>query len=175
MKQFRDRHSDDSSDDEVHQDLFKDTWDQAIENDDHLLLFGSRQLAVDMYTLHPQTVQIFQLWQVYLENVNPLLKVTHIPTLQGRIIQAASDVLKIKPDFEALLFSIYCIAVSSLTEGDCQAMFASSQLELLARYQLGCQQALQKSRFLRCTNRDCLTAFYLYLVSLCVIVSLALF
>ena len=121
-----------------------------------------------MYTLHPQTVQIFQLWQVYLDNVNPLLKVTHIPTLQPRIIRAASEILNIKPDFEALMFSIYCIAVSSLTEDNCQSMFASSQADLLARYQLGCQQALQNSRFLRCTNRDCLTAFYLYLVSLSV-------
>jgi hypothetical protein len=119
-----------------------------------------------MYTLHPQTVQIFQLWQLYLDNVNPLLKVTHVPSLQGRIIQAASDVLKIKPNLEALMFSIYCMAVSSLTENSCQAMFGESQADLLARYQLGCQRALLNSRFLRCTNRDCLTAFYLYLVSL---------
>lgn len=119
-----------------------------------------------MYTLHPQPVQIFQLWQLYLDNVNPLLKVTHTPSLQGRIIEAAGNILKINPDLEALMFSIYCMAISSLTEDDCQAVFASSKVDLLARYRLGCQQALVNSRFLRCTNRDCLTALYLYLVSL---------
>jgi hypothetical protein len=119
-----------------------------------------------MYTLHPQPVQIFQLWQLYLDNINPLLKVTHTPSLQGLIIEAANNVLKIKPDLEALMFSIYCIAISSLTDDDCQTMFTSSKADLLAKYQLGCQQALLNSRFLRSTSRDCLTALYLYLVSL---------
>ncbi|KAE9376651.1 hypothetical protein N431DRAFT_367787 [Stipitochalara longipes BDJ] len=161
--EYREYDNDDSSDDEVRQVVFKQAWDQAIENDTHLL-FGWRQ-SVDMYTLHPQPVQMFQLWQLYLDNVNPLLKVTHTPSLQGRIIDAAGNVLEIKPELEALMFSIYCMAVSSLTENDCQAMFAESKVDLLARYQLGCQQALLNSRFQRTTNRDCLTALYLYLIS----------
>ena len=164
MKQYRDDDNDDSSDDEVRQIVFKEFWDQAIENDTHLL-FGWRQ-TVDIYTLQPQPVQIFQLWQLYLDNVNPLLKVTHIPSLQGRIIEAAGNVLEINPELKALMFSIYCIAVLSLTEEDCQSMFAECKADLLARYQLGCQQALLHSRFQRTTNRDCLTALYLYLVSL---------
>jgi hypothetical protein len=145
--------------------VFKKAWDEAIENDDHLL-FGWPQTAVAMYTLHPQPVQIFQLWQLYLDNVNPLLKVTHTPSLQGRIIEAAGNVLNIKPELEALMFSIYCMAISTLNEPDCQAMFASPKADLLAGYQLGCQQALLNSRFLRCTSCDCLTALYLYLVRL---------
>lgn len=138
-----------------------------IENDDHLL-FGWSQTAVAMYTLHPQPVQVFQLWQLYLDNVNPLLKVTHTPSLQGRIIEAAGNILTIKPELEALMFSIYCTAISSLSEHDCQAMFASPKSHLLAGYQLGCQQALLNSRFLRCNSRECLTALYLYLVHLSV-------
>lgn len=148
----------------MRQVIFKEAWDQAIENDTHLL-FGWRQ-TVEMYTLHPQPVQIFQLWQLYLDNVNPLLKVTHTPSLQGRIIEAAGNILEIKPELEALMFSIYCMAVLSITDVDCQAMFAESKADLSARYQLGCQQALLHSRFQRSTNGDCLTALYLYLVSL---------
>jgi hypothetical protein len=117
-----------------------------------------------MYTLHPQPIQVFRLWQLYLDNVNPLLKVTHTPSLQGQIIEAAGNILNIKPELEALMFSIYCTAISSLSEDDCRIMFASPKSDLLAGYQLGCQQALLNSRFLRCTSRDCLTALYLYLV-----------
>ncbi|KAK4998337.1 hypothetical protein LTR66_002425 [Elasticomyces elasticus] len=164
-EEVHDRDKDDSSDDEVQPIVFKRAWDETIENDDHLV-FGWPRTAVAMYTLHPQPVQIFQLWQLYLDNVNPLLKVTHTPSLQGRIIEATRNVLNIKPELEALMFSIYCTAISSLSEEGCLAMFASPKSDLLAGYQLGCQQALLNSRFLRCTSRDCLTALYLYLVSI---------
>lgn len=162
-EEVRDRDKDDSSDDEVQPTVFKKAWDEVIGNSDHLL-FGWPQTAVAMYTLHPQPIQVFQLWQLYLDNVNPLLKVTHTPSLQGRIIEAAGNVLNIKSDLEALMFSIYCMAISSLSEDACLAMFASPKSELLAGYQLGCQQALGNSRFLRHSSRDCLTALFLYLV-----------
>jgi hypothetical protein len=144
--------------------VVKKAWDQLFENNDHLLL-GSRKTAVVLSTLHPEPAQIFRLWQLYLENVNPLLKVTHTPSLQGHIIEAASNVLNIRPSLEALMFSIYCMSVLSLTVDDCQAMFGSSKVDLLTRYRFGCQQALSNCGFLRSNDRDCLTALYLYLVS----------
>lgn len=130
------------------------------------LLFGSSKRAVDFSTLHPDQIQIFRLWQIYLDNVNPLLKVTHTPTLQGCIIDAASNVVNIKPTLAALMFSIYCVSITSLVESECRAMFGSPREDLLARYQFGCQQALWNCGFLRSGDRDCLTALYLYLVSL---------
>ncbi|KAK9337314.1 hypothetical protein LIPSTDRAFT_57140 [Lipomyces starkeyi NRRL Y-11557] len=164
-QEFRDPdNNSDSSDDDVREVVFKKAWDQLFENNDHLL-FGSRKTAVDISTLHPEPVQIFRLWQLYLENVNPLLKVTHTPSLQRRIIEAASNVLNIRPTLEALMFSIYCMSILSLAVDDCQAMFGSSKVDLLTRYQFGCQQALLNCGFLRCGDRDCLTALYLYLVS----------
>ncbi|KAF3932235.1 hypothetical protein ABW20_dc0110701 [Dactylellina cionopaga] len=97
----------------VHQASIKRAWDHMhqSENNDHLL-FGSPKTNIDLSTLHPEQVQIFKLWQVYLENVDPLLKVTHMPTLQKLIIDAAGDVKNIKPTLEALIFSIYCVAIS---------------------------------------------------------------
>jgi hypothetical protein len=143
----------------------KRAWDHIFENHDDLL-FGARKTAVDLSTLHPEPVQIFRLWQMYLDNVNPLLKVTHTPSLQGRIIEAISKVTNICPTLEALMFGIYCMSILSLDPEDCLAVFGSSQKDLLTRYQFGCQQALLNSGFLRCSDRDCLTALYFYLVSL---------
>ncbi|KUJ19413.1 uncharacterized protein LY89DRAFT_716926 [Mollisia scopiformis] len=162
---YRDPNDDsDSSDRDPPNVILNHAWNRYVENDDDLL-FGSRKLAVDICTLHPEPVQIFRLWQLYLENVNPLLKITHTPSLQGRIIEAAGDVSNIKPTLEALMFSIYCMTVTSLDPDDCLAMFGSSQVDLLRRYQFGCQQALLNSGFLRCHERDCLTALYFYLIS----------
>jgi hypothetical protein len=145
--------------------IIKNAWEQLFKNNDHLL-FGSRKTAVNISTLHPEPVQIFRLWQIYLDNVNPLLRVTHAPSMQGHIIEAASNVLNISPTLEALMFSIYSMSILSLSGDDCQAMLGSSREDLLTRYQFGCQQALLNCGFLRCNDRDCLTALYLYLVSL---------
>lgn len=143
----------------------KKAWDQVPENDN--FLFGSRLTAIDISTFHPEPVHIFRLWQIYLENINPLLKVIHPPSLQSLIIEAASNVSNIKPNLEALMFGIYCMSIFSLFPEDCQLMFGSSKTDLLIKYQFGCQQGLLNCGFLR--NRDdrhCLTALFFYLVSL---------
>lgn len=145
--------------------VLKKSWVQLFGDNDHLL-FGSPNANVDLSTLHPEPVHIFRLWQIYLDNVNPLLKVTHTPSLQGLIIEAASNVTNIKPALEALMFSIYCIAILSIVEDDCRTIFDSSQEDLLIRFQFGCRQALLNCSFLRSGDRDCLTALCLYLVSL---------
>jgi hypothetical protein len=134
------------------------------ENDN--LLFGSRKTAVELSTFHPEPIHIFRLWQIYLNNVDPLLKVTHAPSLQRRIIEAASNVASISPPLEALMFGVYSMAATSLTVDECQTMFGSSREDLLVRYQFGCQQALLNSDYLRTSDRECLTAFYLFLVCL---------
>ena len=141
-------------------------WDQARENSDHLL-FGSRKTTVNLTTLHPNPVQIFRLWQIYLDNVNPLLKITHTPSLQGRIIEAASNMTNISPALEALMFSIYCMSILSLSANDCLSVtiLGSSKEDLLTKYRFGCQQALLNCGILRSSDCDCLTALYLYLVS----------
>lgn len=145
MKEYsRDPNDDDddddsnSSHDDVREAVIKNVWDQLYESNDHLL-FGSPKTNIDFSILHPEQVQIFRLWQIYLENVNPLLKVTHAPTLQARIIDAASDVANINPTLKALMFSIYCVSVLSLAEDECRTVFGSSKEDLLTSYRLGCQ------------------------------------
>ena len=142
-------------------------WHQSTHND-ALLLFGSCGSTTNISTFHPDPVHIFRLWQIYLDNVNPMIKVTHTPSLQGRIIEAASDITNINPTLEALMFGIYCTSILSLSSEDCQTTFSSSKENLLMNYQFGCQQALLKCGFLRSSDRDCLTALYLYLVSVAI-------
>ncbi|KAI3570733.1 hypothetical protein IWW34DRAFT_676283 [Fusarium oxysporum f. sp. albedinis] len=151
--------------DTIRENVFSSAMDQIYSSDDHLL-FGSRQTAVELHTLHPDPAHLFRLWQIYLDNVNPLLKVTHTPTLQSRIVEAASNVKEIPPTLEALMFGIYCMATLSLSPNECESIFKQPKKQLLERFQLGCQQALLNSVFLRTGSRDCLTALFLYLVSI---------
>ncbi|OAL39066.1 hypothetical protein AYO20_01817 [Fonsecaea nubica] len=161
---FRDSDSDSvASHENELESAVKDVYDQSVVSDDNLL-FGARGPAVDLSSLHPDPVHIFRLWQIYSDNVNPLLKVTHTPSLQGRLIEAVSDISKISPTLQALMFSIYCIAISSHATEDCQRLFDCPKEDLLMRYHYACQQALLNCSFLRTNDRDCLTALYLYLV-----------
>ncbi|KAF7155944.1 hypothetical protein CNMCM6106_007856 [Aspergillus hiratsukae] len=145
--------------------VFRRAWEEVYDGGSQTLLLGSRKFDVKLSTLHPNQVEIFRLWQIYLDNVNPLLKVTHTPTLQARIIDAAADVTKIEPTLEALMFSIYCVAILSLTEDECRTMFGSPRDDLLKGYHFACQQALLNCDVLRTSDRDCLTALFLYLIS----------
>ncbi|KAB8251457.1 hypothetical protein BDV35DRAFT_314459 [Aspergillus flavus] len=150
---------------DVHEDVVNKAWDQIYQSHEQNVLFGSCNTNVDISTLHPDQIQIFRLWQVYLDNVNPLLKVTHIPTLQPRIIDAAGDVANISPTLDALMFSIYCVSILSLGEDECHAILRTPREHLLKRYQFACQQALLKCGILCTGSVECLTALYLYLVS----------
>jgi hypothetical protein len=128
-------------------------------------MLGSRMTNTDLSTLHPGQFQIFRLGQIYLENVDPLLKVAHSPTLQASIIDAASDLRNVNPALEALMFSIYYVSILSLAEDDCCSLFGSPRRDILTNHQFGCRQALLNCKLLRFSDRDCLAALYLYLVS----------
>ncbi|KAF3941272.1 hypothetical protein ABW19_dt0200310 [Dactylella cylindrospora] len=155
-----------NSDDYVRESVVRKAWDFRYKNEGaDNLLFGSLGAITDLTTLHPNQGHIFKLWQIYLENVNPLLKVTHTPTLQPRIIDAISDLATVSPTLEALIFSIYSVSIISLTESECHNLFGSPKKVLLGGYQFGCRQALLNSNVLRSNDCECLTALYLYLVS----------
>lgn len=166
LKQSRD--TDDktiSSDDAACETAAKRALNESSSDNVDDLFFGSIRPMIEIATLHPTPAQVFKLWQIYLENVDPLLKITHTPTLQRRLVDAASNLASIPdPNLEALMFGIYCISVLSLAPGDCRDAFGSQKEVLSMRFQRGCQQALSKCRFIRTTNRDCLCALFLYLV-----------
>ncbi|KAI0391841.1 hypothetical protein F5Y17DRAFT_438870 [Xylariaceae sp. FL0594] len=156
---------------EAPEDLINQAWNVLFNNNDHLVL-GLRESAVGLAHLHPDPMHVFRLWQVYLDNVDPLLKVTHNSSLQARVIEAVGKLSDPKtsrgienPPLEALMFSIYCTAVSSLGDRDCRAVFGPGRKELLRRYHLACQEALLNAGYMRTGDRDCLTAFFFYLLS----------
>jgi len=120
--------------------------------------------AASVTSAHPSPIQMFQLWQVYIQNVNPLLKITHTPTLQAQLISASANPAKIPKPLEALMFAIYFAAITSLTEDEVQSMFSEDRAILLGRYHNATQQALVNAGFMRAPELVVLQAFFLYLV-----------
>jgi hypothetical protein len=93
-----------------------------------------------------------------------LLRITHIPTVQGQIIEASARLEKIPKGVEVLMFAIYLMAITSLEDIDVQKMFDETRTTMLAKYHSGLQQALVNAGFMRTNDITVLQAYMLYLV-----------
>ncbi|KAI0890174.1 uncharacterized protein GGS22DRAFT_9217 [Annulohypoxylon maeteangense] len=155
----------DSSDEEDVGSSINQAYDKMFETADGFpfVVGGQFEPVTDQ---HPSAIQIFQLWQIYLNNVNPLLKLTHTPTLQVRIIEAGANLDKVSRPLEALMFSIYLMAITSVDEEECQTTFNNSRTALLAKYYYATQQALLNAGFMRNPDLTLLQAYLLYLLGI---------
>lgn len=113
---------------------------------------------------HPSAIQIFQLWQIYINNVNPLLKIIHAPTLQARIVEAGADTENVPKPFDALMFAIYFISVHSMSDEEAERTLGEDKKALLAKYHQATQQALINAGFMKSNELVVLQAYLLYLV-----------
>ncbi|KIW58640.1 hypothetical protein PV05_03141 [Exophiala xenobiotica] len=139
-----------------------DTVNEAGRYQGFVFAFYSK--SVDLRQLHPVESRIFTLWQVFLENVDPLLKLIHAPTIQRQILRASQNLANIPPAFESLMFSMYYAAVTSLQCSDsCQNLLQEERRTLLDRYRFGIEQALAKANFMSNPNVPTLQALTLYL------------
>ncbi|EED21503.1 conserved hypothetical protein [Talaromyces stipitatus ATCC 10500] len=116
-------------------------------------------------SLHPNPVQIFKLWQIFLENVNPLTKIIHAPSLQQQMLNAIGDLGSMGKGMEALLFSIYSCALLSMTDEEMQKEFGQDKGLLQTRFRTATQKALANAGLLKTTDLVLLQAFCFYLVS----------
>ncbi|KAK0379103.1 fungal specific transcription factor domain-containing protein [Colletotrichum limetticola] len=154
----------DSSEDEVDGSTIHHAFDKMYDNQDGFpFIVGSRNASVTH--LHPSPIQIFQLWQIYINNVNPLLKITHVPTVQGLIIEASANLEKIPKSVETLMFAIYLMAVTSMEDVDVAKMFNEPKPTVLSRFHTALQQALVNAGFMRTSDTMVLQAYMLYLIA----------
>ena len=115
---------------------------------------------------HPAPLQVFKLWQSYLDNVHPLTKLLHAPTMQHQVLEASSDPTSIPKNMEALLFAIYTLAIVSLHDAECQSMMGESKRVVFTRYASATERALVKANYIQSADFSILQAFVLLLVRL---------
>ncbi|KAI4593423.1 hypothetical protein KJ359_009313 [Pestalotiopsis sp. 9143b] len=132
--------------------------------DHHAFVLGYRSSDVDLRKLHPLPSQIPFIWQVYVENVDPLVKILHIPTMNPIIRKIRSDMDNLPAGLEALMFSIYYAAITSLEDDEVRTNFGAEKSHLIRQFRYGTEQALAKANFLNTSDIVVIQAFALFLV-----------
>ncbi|KAK0657873.1 fungal-specific transcription factor domain-containing protein [Cercophora newfieldiana] len=132
--------------------------------DHQSFIMGYRSADVDLRPLHPLPSQIPFMWQVYQENVDPILKILHIPTTSKLIREVRTSLDNLTPPTEALMFSIYYAAITSLDEEEVKLNFGAEKDFLLQQYRFALEQALAKSNFVTSPDLTIAQAFILFLV-----------
>ena len=133
---------------------------------DLVLNSSATHSAVDLIALHPNPLIIFRLWQIFLDNVNPLIKLIHAPTTQRRLLDASAYLENISKEWESLMFAIYLSAILSMSADECKTIMGESKGILFRRYHSAVRSALLRANFTSSLDILLLQAFMLYLLSI---------
>ncbi|OBT65017.1 hypothetical protein VE03_05273 [Pseudogymnoascus sp. 23342-1-I1] len=126
-------------------------------------LFGYSSTMVNLRSLHPLPSQIPFFWDVFIENVDPLTKVLHVPTMAKAIKEAKENLDCLSKSIEALLFAIYYSVVTSMSQDEVKSSFGTDKSVLIDRYRFGVEQALARADFLNTSELVIIQAFSLFL------------
>ncbi|OOF91978.1 hypothetical protein ASPCADRAFT_176596 [Aspergillus carbonarius ITEM 5010] len=118
-----------------------------------------------LHKLHPEPRHIYRFWQIFVERVNPMTKIVHVPTLQQRVLDASWDPVSASKSLTAILFAVYTIAVASISSDKCQVWFGETRGSLLARYSDATLRALMAADFLTTSDLEVVQALGLFLFS----------
>ncbi|RFU81473.1 fungal specific transcription factor [Trichoderma arundinaceum] len=129
-----------------------------------LLIPTHLSTAPGQLELHPDPKHVFKLWQTFADNVNPLTKIIHAPTLQKKILETAWAVESVAKPLEATMFAVYALAVASMKPTNCLHIFGESRLVLASRFRLGALRALSAIDLLSTRDLEVLQALTLALM-----------
>lgn len=141
-------------------------FDRIYEDDGAAYFFGHINETLMDSLEHPGILDILKFWQAYIDNVHPIFKGLHAPTIQRLILQHGATVNTAPASDQALLAAMYLAATTSLSEADCLDAFNLSKHELCGRFQNLTQRCLRRAGLWRTSDLAVLQAFVLYLVSL---------
>lgn len=108
-----------------------------------------------------------QLCQVYLRQVDPIIKILHRPSLHKWMVlgEGYLTLPKNHESTEALSMAICYVATCSMTDLECHTILQTDKKVLQSAYRKACEVAIGKSDLLATRNIAVLQAFVLYLVS----------
>ncbi|KAF2149699.1 hypothetical protein K461DRAFT_231326 [Myriangium duriaei CBS 260.36] len=106
------------------------------------------------------------LWFTFLDNVDPVTKIVHVPTTSKIVDSVVRDIHAASAKSISMVFSIFLIAVVSMTETECERSLGQKRDELTLKFQEAACQSLQKANFLASHDLQLLQTFVMYTLAL---------
>lgn len=126
-------------------------------------LFSFSSTVFSLREFHPPPNQISTYWKVFTENIDPLIKVFHRPTLEKLVAEASRDLDHISKTTEAMMFTVYFAVITSMTDVDCINVFGVEKQGSLENYRFAVEQAMARAGFLSTQELMVLQSFALFL------------
>jgi hypothetical protein len=119
----------------------------------------------DLTSLHPSLPILSKLRDLYIDRVDPLVKILHLPTFWTALTNGLRNPQGTSKSLEAVAFNFYLVTIRSLNEDECQSLFGLPKSVLFSRYRQASQQALVDAGFLSTSDPTTLRAYALFMVS----------
>ncbi|KAJ5763761.1 hypothetical protein N7533_002442 [Penicillium manginii] len=142
----------------------KDSPESSHSGSHDGFLFGFYALSQSMREFHPPFQKISIFWEVYKENVAPLICILHTSSTRNLLIEAAQNPDGLDKNSEALVFSIYLSAIVSLSPEECLLRFGEERGSAVKRYRFAVEQALARANLLNTQSLGLLQAAVLFLI-----------
>ena len=126
-------------------------------------IFSFSSTILSLRNFHPPTEQIYTYYNIFKENVDPLVKVFHKPSLEKMIAEARQNMDGLSKANEVVLFSLYFAAATSLSADDSIIMLGLERQAAMKKYRFAFEQALSRAGFLSTTEMVVLQSFALFL------------
>lgn len=141
-------------------DLFLDTFEE-----NGLVLSSTTSKVENLTSLH-QPLEILQkMLDVYVDRVDPLMKLLHIPTFWSTVTGALQNPHEMSKSLEAVIFAFYLATITSLEDNECSCLLGEQKRIMRARYCTAARQALLNANFLKSSSLMTLQAYVIFLVS----------
>lgn len=105
------------------------------------------------------------LWHTYRRNIDPVMKVFHVPSMQVVVDDILSGSAQISKGMQCLLAAIKFAAVTSLSDEACWAALNVSRKNTLDLFRSEVQATLDAANFLATHSLITLQAYVIYQVS----------
>ncbi|KAE8359502.1 fungal-specific transcription factor domain-containing protein [Aspergillus caelatus] len=117
----------------------------------------------NLANLHLSHQMLSKLKEIYLDRVDPMIKILHVPTFWISATDGLSDPQSMPTDLEAMIFAFYLATISTLKEDESQHLFGVRKSVMYSRYRLAARQALINAGFLSTSSPTTLGAYALFM------------
>ncbi|OAA76705.1 Transcription factor [Akanthomyces lecanii RCEF 1005] len=115
---------------------------------------------------HPPMAVLCTLKDIYVDRIDPLMKIMHMPTFWTSVLQAVERGEEVSKPIEAIIFCFYFGTISILQEKECEKLFKQSKKTLFAKYRALARHTLKKAELISTSSPMTLRAFCVFLMGL---------